>query len=266
MPDVLAGPRIKIERAKRHIRDLEAEIAAFHGRGPYEIVAYDDAKTGDKIFRVKIREPVPTCLSGAIGDVVHNLRAALDQLAWQLVIANRKQPRRRTGFPVADSVEEFESDAAGKIKGVSARAYRFIRRLKPYKGGREFFWTIHELDRLDKHQSIIPVGAAYTHVTIKLLMAVPWDDAPLASPPISLRPKDRCYPLKDGTTLYVIKAAARQPPIDENPQFTFDVAFGEGQIVDGEPVVPALQQLTELVERVIAITERRVLAQHARRP
>jgi hypothetical protein len=47
MPDVLAGPRIKIERAKRHIRDLEAEIAAFHGRGPYEIVAYDDAKTGD---------------------------------------------------------------------------------------------------------------------------------------------------------------------------------------------------------------------------
>jgi hypothetical protein len=32
----LEGVRIKIERAKHHIRDLEAEIKAFHGRNPIE--------------------------------------------------------------------------------------------------------------------------------------------------------------------------------------------------------------------------------------
>jgi hypothetical protein len=256
--DPLAGVRIKIERAKRHVHELEAEIRAFHDRRPYAIIRYDDPKTGDLVYAVRIKERVPEGFSGIIGDVVHNLRAALDQLAWQLVIANGQQPERRTGFPIAGSVNKFKSDAAGKIKGVSARAYRLIRRLKPYKGGREFFWRIHELDRLDKHKSIVPVGSAYASVTLVSRMQVPWQDEPIEFPPIALRPANRSYPLKDGTPLYVIRPAARQnPAIDDEPKFTFDVAFGEGQIVDGQPVLPALQQLIDLTEKTVGIVGRR---------
>lgn len=258
MEGPLGGTRIKIERAKRHIRELEEEIRAFHARRPYEIIAYDDPQTGDQVYRVKIKEPVPSCFSGIIGDIVHNLRAALDQLTWQLVIVNKQQPRRRTGFPIGGSVKEFESDAAGKVKGVSTRAYRILRRLKPYKGGREFFWLIHELDRLDKHKSIIPVGAAYRHFIMTAIMHPPWAEEPIRFPPIAIRPADRQYPLQDGAAIFALRADARKANAEfqQDYQFTFEVAFGEGQIVDGEPILPTLQQLTNLVERVVDIFDR----------
>lgn len=60
----MAGVRIKIERAKRHIRELEAEIRASHARNPYVIIRQDDLKTGDLIYWVKVREYVPETLPG----------------------------------------------------------------------------------------------------------------------------------------------------------------------------------------------------------
>ena len=42
-------------------------------------------------------------------------------------------------------------------------------------------------------------------------------------------------------------------------EITFEIAFGEGQIFDGEPVVETLTQLIDLVERVVGIFERRAL-------
>jgi hypothetical protein len=36
-----------------------------------------------------------------------------------------------------------------------------------------------------------------------------------------------------------------------DPHFTFGVAFGEGEIVEGEPLVPTLHQLAQFVEGFI---------------
>ena len=36
--DKLRGPRLKIERADEHIRELESAIKRFHESNPYEIV------------------------------------------------------------------------------------------------------------------------------------------------------------------------------------------------------------------------------------
>jgi hypothetical protein len=260
----LAGPLIKIERAKRHVRELEADIRAFIERNPYRIVRDQDAEAGRYVYRVHIVEDVPACLSATIGDIVHNLRSALDQLVCQLVLANRRQVRTRTGFPVGSSVKEFETDAAGKIQGVSAVGERFIHRLKPYKGGREPFWVIHELNRLDKHKAIVPVGSAYKHVWLNLRLPVEWQTEQISVFSFAINPGDREYPLKDGTELFICPTNFFET--HNEPNFTFEVAFGEGQIVDGKPVLPAIQQLVEFVERVIGIAERSVLTQHGSRP
>jgi hypothetical protein len=264
----LNGVRVKIERANRHISDLESEIQSYFGRNPYRVIREIDPKTGGYIFRLHIDEDIPSCISGIIGDIVHNLRAALDQLVSQLVIANSQQPSRRAGFPIAASIQKFEPDAQGKLKGIGVRANRLIRRLKPYKGGNDFFWLIHELDRMDKHTSIIPVGAAQAK-TLVTPPPFPWDAA--AQPPtIVINPASRQYPLKDGTILQgaparpgvaatVSAAGKTQSDIDFKTQFAFEIAFGEGQIIDGEPVLPALQQLADLVERVVGIFERKCI-------
>src|SRR5262245_33042441 len=85
--------RIKIERAKSHVMYLNSEIVAIHNRNPYELVTQENSKTGKRVYSIKINECVPKSLSGIIGDTIHNLRAALDQLAWQLVLANRGDSR-----------------------------------------------------------------------------------------------------------------------------------------------------------------------------
>jgi hypothetical protein len=81
----LFGPRLKVERAKTHIGDVYRGIDAFIKRNPYTVLAKTDDKTGDKVFRVQVNEPVPICLSGLIGDAIHNLRAAFDLIACQIV-------------------------------------------------------------------------------------------------------------------------------------------------------------------------------------
>src|SRR5688572_1441682 len=86
--DPLAGAYIKIERAKEHVQDLETEITAFLGREPYRIVRQDDANTGEQTYRVLVSEDGPLRWGAIIGDVIHNLRTALDHLACQLVLAN----------------------------------------------------------------------------------------------------------------------------------------------------------------------------------
>jgi hypothetical protein len=249
--DPLHGPKLKIERAKRHIRDLDTEIAAFHGRRPYEVIAQDDPQTGDQVFRVRIREEVPADLSGIIGDVIHNLRATFDLIAAEVVAANGGD-RNQAYFPVSYTPVAFESGGRRKLKGASQEAIALVERTQPYHAGNGALLTLHKLDILDKHKSIIPVGAAHANVVITHILPVPWRTEPLKFPPLALRPANRAYPLKDGTPVFTIKAAARQnQAIDDNLKFTFEVAFGEGQIVDGRPVLPTLVQFVQFTEQTL---------------
>ena len=244
------GAQLKIERAKSHVRDLEAEINAFHNRNPYVVVAEDDPKTGDQNFRLRIREEVPACLSGIIGDIIHNLRAVFDLIATDVVVANGGRPNSAY-FPVSYTPKTFKSDGLKKIGGASQKAIDIVERLQPYHAGNEAILQLHKLDILDKHQAIIPVGAASTGVDPGIVMNVPWHDEPIESPPFFINPADRQYPLKDGTIIFTIRAKARDAAAKNKPKFKFDVAFGEGQIVDGEPVIPKITQFVQFTEQTL---------------
>ncbi len=38
-----------------------------------------------------------------------------------------------------------------------------------------------------------------------------------------------------------------------NPQFVFEVAFGEGEVVKGEPLIPTLYQIIQFVEGFVKL-------------
>src|SRR5918995_3001656 len=97
--DRLAGVRLKIERARKHIRDLETETSAYLNSSPhpYQLRAEDDPATGDEVYRVRVLFPIPESIPLIVGDAVHNLRSALDHLAWQLVESGGGEPGRDTG-------------------------------------------------------------------------------------------------------------------------------------------------------------------------
>ena len=247
----LSGAFAKIERAHRHIEELKREAQTFHDSRPYELYATDEPETGDRYVRVRVKAQVPILFGTIIGEIIHNLRAALDQAAWELVISNGGNPTNQIYFPIGKDERDLELSIKAKLMGASEKSKNTIRKIRPFRGGNDSIWKVHALDILDKHRAIIPVGSCLSHVTFdftRLMRAMPgWSDLPTM--PIAIRPADRLFPLKDGAAVLHHKAGTISA--DDNPTFTFDIAFGEGQIVDGEPVLPTLQELTDAVAGAI---------------
>jgi hypothetical protein len=72
--DRLSGVYLKIERAKKHISDIEVANNAFSEANRDAFQVDNDANTGDEVYRVAFREQIPRDLPLVIGDAIHNLR------------------------------------------------------------------------------------------------------------------------------------------------------------------------------------------------
>jgi hypothetical protein len=151
-------PKLKINRARRHIADFESESAAYLSRDPWALVLEFDENTKKHRIALRWRESVPSELSAIFGDAIHNLRVALDILANDLVVLSGRTPRK-VYFPFADSRERFEDQLKKKMRGVAPDMADMIRSLKPYRGGNELLRSLHDLDIVDKHIAIIQPGA-----------------------------------------------------------------------------------------------------------
>ena len=74
-------------------------------------------------------------VSLVLGDVVHNLRASLDHLAYQLALRytdDKIRKERRVQFPIDDSPEAFDRSRADRLKEVSEADCAIIERFQPY--------------------------------------------------------------------------------------------------------------------------------------
>ena len=95
-----------------------------------------------------------------IGDCVHNLRAALDYLAHELVRANGGTPDDHTQFPV--------HAAPGGVRvhgGIADEALALIEEVQPYAANDEGhrIRAIDLLDRADRGRPIVLAAAATGH-------------------------------------------------------------------------------------------------------
>lgn len=125
------GPLLKLVRAGEQLEELNGEIAKYRASSPATYRAVGGA------FEGKIdATPVPW-FAAIAGDIVHNLRAALDQAACELVRI-RGGNVKNVYFPFSDS--ETRLDEAIKSKNfdrAGADAVALLKTLRPYKGGNE---------------------------------------------------------------------------------------------------------------------------------
>lgn len=121
-PNKFQGPKLKIERAKHHIVDLENIASAFASRNVYEMTHEIEHNTGDNIFRIVIKEDIPIEVSAVVGDAVHNLRCALDHMVCDLARANNQTPHQNGGFPTNAQAKRLKIEQTAKLKGVSPSA------------------------------------------------------------------------------------------------------------------------------------------------
>jgi hypothetical protein len=108
--DRLVLVRVKVERAKKHLRDLAAEILVT------DKVVVVTSQVDSQIAIPEGFVKLPRMSSDVMtisGDIVHNLRSALDHLAHQLVIVGSgKEPSRKIEFPIAKVAAAMERSRA----------------------------------------------------------------------------------------------------------------------------------------------------------
>jgi hypothetical protein len=163
------SPRLKIERAEKHILELNKiaeELADFDS---YSVSVEVHAGKNHLRFTVNENKVLSGEASVVIGDAIHNLRSTLDVLYRQTMIRFGGTPDKRTTFPIRKSREELET-ALGKLeKHVALDICNLIRDgVRPYPGGNYAIWALHHLDILDKHQFIIPVFAMWAYRDLRV--------------------------------------------------------------------------------------------------
>ena len=163
MPGDLSGVLAKLDRADE-LREVFDELyESYAASEPYGIFTEFDPKTGWHILRWQVnREPPFTELALIFGDMISNLRAALDYLVWQLVLASGNRPGRRTAFPVVRRAKDWEVQARTSLRGVDQEWVDVVRERQPFQ--RPERPSIHPLaildhvNNLNKHR-FLPVAA-----------------------------------------------------------------------------------------------------------
>src|ERR1700677_3025165 len=158
MPLGLTGARLKIERAKKHIAELDASRLTSLGSKDYFGIPKFNPSEDRTVFILEDLPEIPESSGAILGDAAHNLRTALDYLACELVRGSGKEPGGGVYFPISNSANEYEAESGGRTKGVPDEAKKIIDSIHPYFGGNNLLWALHQLDRVDKHR-LVPTVA-----------------------------------------------------------------------------------------------------------
>lgn len=169
----------KASRAKEHIDSLRRLLDEFRASGPYSLTAEPTEKASRLAYRLRFSRPVPVAVSTTVGDVLHNLRGALESLAFE--IARRSQGGSLTAdqeiastFPICQTPQAFDAFFKGKRELLyNSQARGAFRSVQPFVNleaaqnlgvaldrtfEESFLWSeLHRLDTLwniDKHRRL----------------------------------------------------------------------------------------------------------------
>lgn len=215
--------RLKLNRAHVHLDALDTAVERFieeHCRAVIEL----DADAGDHVLRAYISAQPPPYLSVLAGDCVHDLRSALNHLAFDLAKAHRSSPLPKGAeegleFPVCTNPNSFASQRQGKIQWIAPAAQELIKSMQPYeRPDWEPLAFVHDLNRVDKHRKLNLLVAAFGSASATV---TPSKGFTISAPP---------GPIEDGAELlrWPAEPSNAGEQDESDGQATFEVVVGEG--------------------------------------
>ncbi len=242
LDEITRTPRLKIERAKHHIDDLNRKTAAYLGQKPFQLV-FVRKESSDRVIPIlKSEIPIPPELSLIIGDAVHNLRAALDHLVWQMAGHLAVQPKNvQFPFPVKPVSEQGFRDAilGREIQRAGKHVVEAIVTLNAQPGGDELIYGVHTLDITDKHKLVVTTAESATLVRrltypSNPAFSVDWMNAQWIRPTSNKTPKG-----------WVEEQAEVQP--------AFFISFGNGEPFVGQEAVTVLRNMADRITEAVEL-------------
>jgi hypothetical protein len=180
MKHPLSASDLKIQRARKHLIELETASAAFVSSRPVRFKVDTIESDGGRSFNFQMHmDAVPDELGAIVGDIIHNLRAALD-LAAAEAVRSAGGDDKKVSFPFCDGEEDLD----GMIKRrnfdkAGAEAVALLRTLKPYRDGNLALRVIHDLNIHDKHRALVPTAMSAASPVVRM-----WDDDGTINPQI----------------------------------------------------------------------------------
>jgi hypothetical protein len=259
----LVGAWAKIDRAKKHIADLEQVIASFSNPRPYEVLPEYNPNTRQTEYKVVKIERIPESIPLIAGDAIHNLRSALDLLAYEMHRAGaywKSVAEDRVAFRAWGDVNKYQSGMVGIIESTSPKVYDEIVRIEPYKGGNgHALWQVSELDNIDKHRLLLTAGMAFASVDVGPIIQARSQSAFTSGyQPASweartvLRPVTNYFPLQIGQVLHTAPPGSES---HQQPKFSLEIQLGEPGVVEGEAVGKTLLKFVGSVECTVSRLE-----------
>jgi hypothetical protein len=156
-----AGIRLKLDHAKAHAEVFDRCFTEFLQGQPYSINIQSDGKPAHTVhFCWQVKEAPPVDLTLILGDLLTNLRATLDYLVWQLVLAAGGVPTDRNAFPCVRDAKNWHSAREDRLAGVDPRWAGEIEKLQPYhrpqQPERHPLAVLDTINNINKHRALPP--------------------------------------------------------------------------------------------------------------
>ena len=254
----LEGCMSRLMWANHQLNALDEETRVWlleHNPDAASVEYYPEADV--HVFRLNPDTP-PLRFGVVACNIVHQLRATLDNLVWQLVIANQQTPRGGIGgnqFPIHTSLDKdrtFAQRTASHLRGVHPDHAALIEWMQPYQTPD---WpafspqlSIHPLRRLadfsnvDKHQILKVVG--FHQPVPAMLVRFDSDTATAMSSPGWFPPEQR----QAGAIVGWVHAlpSGFHPDMDMKYAGMYWLTFE-----DGLPIISTLRVLALVVEVIV---------------
>lgn len=246
-PNILIGPRLKVQRAYGHIEELAAKtnplMNEWYSLGIEADTTIPYAKPSGFTLRYRPTQPIAELFALIIGDAVHNLRCALDHLATGIRSGTTwKVPEGH--FPMRKDREELISPSGTPIPDLEAielalpgSVHLLLDEIRPANGGDERLWSFHALDNDDKHNLILPTVAVTSFNMLDVKIGInTYRDCSVggnAARPINIMRSKQPFAIEGDTETIV------------------EVKFGAGTPFENDPVIPTLTQIAGVVSGAI---------------
>lgn len=254
-PDILTGPRLKIERANRHIDELR-QLTEPLAPSLYEITITEAGASAIEVrptfyhLTYRPKQPIPETLAIIVGDAIHNLRSALDHLAGGIIRTLATPPSFKPYFPIHPDRKNLEADAslAAIEQALPGAKKLLLEKIRPASGPHETLWRFNDLSNLDKHNLIIPT------VTVAEIANINLRTSSGAYRDLSVG-NDAAKPIK-------IMRSNSPITIDSKFETAVEISFAEGaHPFKDESVIPTLFQIRDVVSETLNAFERLIRTQ-----
>jgi hypothetical protein len=170
----------KANRALEHLDALRLLIDEFRATEPFTLTPEPTDNPKRVAYRLRYKHPVPTGIRTTIGDVLHNLRGALESLAFEAARLSQSgvlsaEQESLSAFPICKSPAEFEKFINSKRGQLfDSRAAKALRSVQPFvnleqlhqhgvsleepfeqRARWEILYRLNRLWNIDKHRRLV---------------------------------------------------------------------------------------------------------------